>query len=165
MISLARRDLTCYELETRLQEKGYLKPEVRDVLEKAEKLGYLDDERLALAVAQSRLKRYSRRRVRQDMQNRGFAAPVIEQALAAAYSSSAELEQCLLLAKRWRLQDEERWEQRNGTKSSSFENKNGKFSSRELALRQKIAQKLGQRGYSAEMVRTVLERFFEQMEN
>jgi len=39
---LSRRALTHHELKTRLQEKDYEHSEVNDVLEKMEKLGYLN---------------------------------------------------------------------------------------------------------------------------
>lgn len=148
--SLSRRALTHYELETRLKEKGYESSEVNEVLEKMEKLGYLNDQELALTVSQNRLKRYSRRRVLQDLQNRGLETQVIEQALGATYSSDDEFQQCLTLAKRWWVQEGKRWEQRIQEKHSK------RSVPRELWLQQKIAQKLVQRGYPSGMVRNVL---------
>src|SRR5665648_589112 len=110
--ALSRRALTHYELETRLKEKGYEGLEVNEVLEKMKRLGYLNDQELALTVSQNRLKRYSRRRVLQDLQNRGLVPQVVEQALEATYSSDAEFQQCLTLAKRWWVQDGKRWDQK-----------------------------------------------------
>jgi len=147
---LSRRALTHHELETRLKEKGYESTEVNQVLEKMKKLGYLNDQELAFAVSQNRLKRYSRRRVLQDLQKRGFEHQVIEQALGSTYSSVDELQQCLTLAKRWWIQEGKRWDQRicqDGTKKSL---------PRDLSLQQKIARKLVQRGYPSDMVRNVL---------
>src|SRR5665648_48143 len=148
--ALSRRALTHYELETRLKEKGYEGLEVNEVLEKMKRLGYLNDQELALTVSQNRLKRYSRRRVLQDLQNRGLVPQVVEQALEATYSSDAEFQQCLTLAKRWWVQDGKRWDQK--IRQDSLK----KFLSRELALQQKIARKLTQRGYPTDMVRNVL---------
>ena len=147
---LSRRALTHYELETRLKGKGYESSEVNEVLEKMEKLGYLNDQELALTVAQNRLKRYSRRRVLQDLQNRGLVSPVIEQALGSAYSSDAEFLQCLTLAKRWWVQEGKRWDQR------IHQDRTKKSLPLELSLQQKVARKLVQRGYPSEMVRNVL---------
>lgn len=147
---LSRRALTSYELETRLREKGYTSAEVLEVLEKMEKLGYLNDLELALTMAQNRLKRYPRRRVLQDMHNRGLAPQVIEQALSSTYSYEDEYQQCLTLAKRWWAQEGKRWEQkitRDGTKKSL---------PRVLLLQQKVARKLLQRGYPSDMVKNVL---------
>ncbi|MDR3599434.1 MAG: RecX family transcriptional regulator [Desulfosporosinus sp.] len=150
MDCLSRRALTHYELKTRLQEKGYDDSEVNEVLEKMEKLGYLNDLELAMTVSQKRLKRYSRRRVCQDLQNRGLESQVIERVLAVTYSSDEEFQQCLTLAKRWWLQEGKRWEQRIQKKPSQ------RSIPRELWLQQKLAQKLVQRGYPSDMVRNVL---------
>ncbi len=149
---LSRRALTGSELGIRLREKGYAGSEVLEVLEKMEKFGYLNDLELAITVAQNRLKRYSRRRVLQDLQNRGLAPQVIEQALSSTYSFDDEIEQCLTLAKRWWVQESKRWEQRiarDGTKNSV---------PRELWLQQNIARKLFQRGYPSDMVKNVLDQ-------
>lgn len=148
--SLSRRALTHYELETRLKEKGYASSEVNEVLGKMETLGYLNDEELALTVAQSRLKRYSRRRVLQDLQNRGLAPGVVEHALESTYSGDAEYQQCLTLAKRWSVQEGIRWDQRSHQETTK------KTLSRELSLQQKVARKLIQRGYTSDMVKKVL---------
>lgn len=148
--SLSRRALTHSELETRLKGKGYGSSEVREVLEKMEKLGYINDQQLALTVSQNRLKRYSRRRVLQDLQNRGLVPRVVEQALEATYSSEAEFQQCLTLAKQWWIQEGKRWDQR----IHQVKPKNSL--PRELLLQQKVARKLTQRGYPSDMVRNVL---------
>ncbi len=148
--SLSRRSLTHYELETRLKEKGYESSEVNEVVEKMEKLGYLNDQELALRVAQSQLKRYSRRRVLQYLQNRGLPPQVVEYALESTYSSSDEFQQCLNLAKRWWVQEGTRWDQR------THQDKTKKSLPRELSLQQKVARKLVQRGYPSDTVRNVL---------
>ena len=148
---LSRRALTHYELENRLAEKGYEGTEVNEVLRNMEKLGYLNDQELALTVSQNRLKRYSRRRVLQDLQNRGLVPQVIEQALELTYSSDDEFQQCLALAKRWRVQEAKRWDQRIQQDRTTK-----KSLPRELSLQQKVARKLVQRGYPSDMVRNVL---------
>lgn len=147
---LTLRPLTHHELETRLLEKGYESTEVNEVLEKMEKIGYLNDQELALTVSQNRLKRYSRRRVLQDLQNRGIEPEMVEQALESTYSSAAEFQQCLTLAKQWWIRDGQRWDRmlQHDTPKKSLP--------REFALQQKVARKLIQRGYPSDMVRNVL---------
>ncbi|HBP63691.1 MAG TPA: hypothetical protein DD730_05360 [Desulfosporosinus sp.] len=149
---LTRRALTHHELTTRLLEKGYESTEVQEVLEKMEKIGYLNDQELALTISQNRLRRYSRRRVLQDLQNRGLVPQVVELALEATYSSAAEFHQCLTLAKQWWLRESQRWDrmiQQDVPK---------KPLPRELAVQQKVARKLIQRGYPSDMVRNVLSK-------
>lgn len=147
---LARRALTYCELETRLKEKGYESTEINGVLERLLELGYLNDQELALTFSKDRLKRYSRRRVQQDLRNRGLEPELIEQALGSTYSSDDELQQCLAVAKRWWAQEGKRWEQR------IHQDRTQKSLPRELSLQQKVARKLVQRGYPSDMVRYVL---------
>ncbi|HZK54874.1 MAG TPA: RecX family transcriptional regulator [Desulfosporosinus sp.] len=147
---LTRRALTHHELGTRLLKKGYESTEVHDVLEKMEKIGYLNDQELALTISQNRLKRYSRRRVLQDLQNRGLGPEVVEQALESTYSSTAEFQQCLTLAKQWWIRECQRWDRRIQQDSPK------KSLPRELAVHQKIVRKLIQHGYPSDMVRNVL---------
>ncbi len=147
---LSRRALTHYELETRLMEKGYESLEVHEVLEKMEELGYLNDQELALTVSKNRLKRYSRRRVLRDLQNRGLVPQVVEQALRLTYSSDAEFQQCLTLAKRWWVEEGKRWDQK------IHQDRTKKSLPRELLLQQKVARKLVQRGYPSDMVKNAL---------
>lgn len=147
---LSRRALTHYELETRLREKGFETSEIHRVLARLEELGYLNDQELALTVAQNRLKRYSRRRVLQDLKNRGLAPQLIEQALGSTYSSEDELQQCLTYAKRWWIQEGKRWEQRVHAEQTK------RSAPRELWLQQKVSRKLAQRGYPSDMIWNVL---------
>ena len=145
---LSRRALTHYELETRLEKKGFESADIDRVLIKLEEFGYLDDQELALIYSKSRLKRYSRRRVLHDLTNRGIAPQLIEQALGETYSSDEEFQQCLSLAKQWWGQESKRWEQRITEKTRSVP--------RELWLQQKVVRRLTQRGYPSDMVRSVL---------
>jgi regulatory protein len=147
---LSRRALTYYELEIRLKEKGFENSEIYGALERLEKLGYINDQELALTVSQNRLKRYSRRRVLQDLQNRGLAPQLIEQALECNYSSCDEFQQCLALAKQWWIREGKRWEQGIRTEKPK------RTVPRELWLQQKVGRKLIQRGYPSEMIQNVL---------
>lgn len=148
--SLSRRALTCSELETRLKNKGYADGEVKPVVAKLLEWGYLNDQELALAYCQNRLKRFSRRRVHRDLFNRGVASELIEQALEAAYSSADEYRQCSALAEQWRRQEESSWEHMNSTAETRPK------IPRDLRIRQRVFRKLAQRGYSSEMIRSVL---------
>lgn len=147
---LSRRSMTHHELETRLQEKGFESSEIEKVLDRLQKLGYLNDQDFALMYSESRLKQYSRRRVQQDMKNRGLSPQLIEQTLESTYSSAMEYEQCLALAKRWWIQEGKRWEQRRESDHAK------RTVPRELWIQQKVARKLIQRGYPTEFVWKVL---------
>lgn len=143
---LSRRSMTHYELEMRLQEKGFESSEIKGVIDRLVKLGYLNDQEFALMYSRNRLKRYSRRRVEQDMKNRGLGPHLIEQALESTYSVDDEYHQCLKLGKQWWVQEGKCWEKRNEAEPAK------EFFPRELWIQQKVGRKLIQRGYSTELV-------------
>lgn len=143
---LSRRSMTRYELESRLKEKDFHDSEVNKTILRLEEWGYLNDQELALSVCQSRLKRYSRRRVINDLQKRGLSSQMIEHALELNYASKDEYQQCLALAERWWSDEEKRWEQ--GLQSGRIK----KPITRKLWLQQKVSRKLVQRGYPSDMI-------------
>lgn len=147
---VSRRALSQHELEKRLREKGYESSEITVVSVKLQEWGYLNDQELAVMYSKSRLKRYSRLRVQQDMKNRGLVPRLIEQALEETYSKEEEFKQCLILAERWWVQEGKRWEHKNLAKNTK------RTIPRELWLQQKITGKLIQRGYPSDIVRNVL---------
>jgi regulatory protein len=157
---LSRRALTYYELEMRLKDKGYESTEIKEALVKMEELGYLNDQELALTFAQSRLQRYSRRRVVQDLQKRGISPEVIEEVLESMYSSRDEFQNCFLLAQRWWVQEEKHWRQKSekGLIDQSDKKEAKKTIPQELWLERKLARRLLQRGYPSDMVRNILDR-------
>lgn len=148
--SLSRKALTNHELETRLTNKGYESQEINKVIAKLEDYGYLNDQELAMTYSKSRLKRYSRRRVIQDMQNRGIVSHLIEKVLEEAYSRDEEFQQCLSLTQRWWVQEEQHWEEKVSKDPSK------KSLPVEQWVQQKVARKLIQRGYSSDMVRNAI---------
>jgi SOS response regulatory protein OraA/RecX len=81
--ALRHRDRSVAELEARLEERGVEAPERRRALETLERIGYVDDERLA----RSRAARLAGRNagdelIRHDLEGRGIDAAGIEAALA-----------------------------------------------------------------------------------
>jgi len=82
--ALRHRDRSAAELDERLRARGVEEGDRRDVLGTLERAGYLDDERFALARAQSLAQRGAGdARVRDDLERRGVAAETIAAALAA----------------------------------------------------------------------------------
>ncbi|WP_047808317.1 regulatory protein RecX [Desulfosporosinus acididurans] len=148
--SLSRRALTKRELETRLNDKGYESSQIQSVIDKLLGYGYLNDRELALTYAKSRLHRYSRRRVTMDMRNRGIASDLIEQVLEEVYSWDEEAKLCLALAQKWRVQEEQRWEEK------ALKDSEKKTVPQELWVQQRVVRKLIQRGYPSDIVQNVL---------
>ncbi|MDQ7096081.1 RecX family transcriptional regulator [Desulfosporosinus sp. PR] len=147
---LSRRALTTHELEARLSDKGFAGEEIGEAVAKLVDYGYLNDRELALSYVKSRLKRYSRRRVILDMQNRGIASRLIEEVLEEAYSQAEEFQQCLFLARKWWAQEEQHRQEK------ASKDLKGQLIPAELLVQQKVVRKLIQRGYPSDMVRGVV---------
>ncbi|MCR4891197.1 MAG: recombination regulator RecX [Lachnospiraceae bacterium] len=101
---LDRRDMTERELRDRL-EKGYYPEEAIDsAVEAAKKGNYLNDRRYAMQYALERSRRKSRRRIAEDLRQKGISAEEIELALEDISDSDQALLQ-KLIEKRCRQED------------------------------------------------------------
>ncbi|HVJ50512.1 regulatory protein RecX [Desulfitobacterium sp.] len=149
---LSRRALTHYELKLRLEKKEYSETEIQEAMERVEGWGYVNDQVLALSFAQTKLVSSSRKRVKQELLRRGVAPLLVEEALEQVFEPAQELSQCLDLAKKMWTQEGKRWET-----SYQYKKTYAHFP-RELFLKQKIGQKLAQKGYPLEVISRVLEK-------
>ncbi len=82
------------EVEQRLTEKGFAGPVVRSVLSDLERLGYIDDREFARQWAASRVKLrgIGRRRIEQELRNKGVGRESIREALGQAFEDSSEID-------------------------------------------------------------------------
>jgi SOS response regulatory protein OraA/RecX len=82
--TLARGDRTRRELDERLERAGVKVAERRTALETLERIGYVDDERVAVSRAETLAARgHGDDAIRFDLERRGLAAEQVEAALAA----------------------------------------------------------------------------------
>ncbi|MDX6397580.1 MAG: regulatory protein [Gaiellaceae bacterium] len=82
--ALRHRDRSLAELEARLEQRGVEAPERRKALETLERIGYVDDERLARSRADELACRSAGDElIRHDLEGRGIDSTLIETALAA----------------------------------------------------------------------------------
>ena len=82
--SLAHRDRTRRELDERLERAGVDSEEREAALEKLERIGYVDDTRVAVSRAEALAARgQGDEAIRFDLERRGLAAEHVEAALAA----------------------------------------------------------------------------------
>ncbi|MBI1765403.1 MAG: regulatory protein RecX [Acidobacteria bacterium] len=88
---LAAKARSVAQLRERLLEKAESEV-VEQALARLVELGYLNDEEFARSFANSRLsyKPLGRTRLRQDLQRKQLAKPVVEQALETAYTEHSE---------------------------------------------------------------------------
>ncbi|WP_425802306.1 regulatory protein RecX [Desulfitobacterium sp. Sab5] len=151
LIFLSKRALTHYELKMRLEKKGYAEDEISEAMERVEGWGYINDQAYALFFSQSKLSIWSRKRVQQELLRRGINSSIIEDVLDQVFKAEQELFQCLNLAQKMWSQEAQRWET-----SYQFKKTYAKIP-RELFLKQKIGQKLAQKGYPLYVIHQVLE--------
>jgi regulatory protein len=80
--ALRFRDRTAAELEARLEQRGVGEAERVQALETLERIGYVDDERFALARAERLAERGSGDAlIRDDLERRGLATDIVELAI------------------------------------------------------------------------------------
>lgn len=137
---LGERARTTYEVRQKLKKKGFQEEVIEPVLQRMDELGYLDDSGYTAAFIQGRLasKGYGPLRIRQDLQRRGIAAPVVDAALNRLISTEQALDNAVRQAeKRWALLQKERDVRKR---------------------RKKLYDYLLRRGYDFDTVRAALDR-------
>ena len=148
---LSKRALTHYELKIRLEKKGYSEEEISEAMERVEGWGYINDQAYALSFSQTKLSSWSRKRVQQELLRRGVNSIIINDVLDQVFQAEQELSQCINLAQKMWIQEGKRWET-----SYQFKKTYAKIP-RNLFLKQKIGQKLAQKGYSLNVIQQALE--------
>lgn len=148
---LSRRILSRYELVQRLEKKGFSEKEIEAALERLIEWGYINDQEYAQAYCLSKRMNYSRKKISYELKGRGIEEDLIEQALSENYLSGQEAELCLKHAQKFLTEESRRWEN-----SYQYKKSYSKVP-RELFLKQKVGQKLMQKGYPLEMVSQALE--------
>ncbi len=91
--SLAAKAQSVAEIESKLERRGVPADVAASVIADALRLGYLDDATLAGQLARGFLSRgYGRRRAAAALARRGLPAALADEALAAAYGATDEVE-------------------------------------------------------------------------
>jgi regulatory protein len=100
---LTGRALTTGELAARLQRRGHDEAAVAAACRRAADLGYVDDQRTALAWAESaaRTRGLGPRRVREGLARRLLAPEIVEEATGAAFAGGAEADLAREALARW----------------------------------------------------------------
>lgn len=89
---LARNPRSRIELERRLREKNFPDPIIRQVIQRLEEYGYLDDQAFALQWAKDRLTRrgWGPSRLRIELKRKGIAKEWIEETLRELFEERDE---------------------------------------------------------------------------
>lgn len=148
---LSRRSLTRYELEQRLLKKGYSSDDIEGALKRVSEWGYLNDREYAYAYIRTKQVNYSKKRIEVELKRRGLEEELIEETLQEVYLPKQEKELCMRHAQRIWAEEFRRWE-------SSYQYKKSYLTiPRNTVLRQKVGQKLLQKGYPLELIYQVVE--------
>jgi SOS response regulatory protein OraA/RecX len=85
---LAQGDRSAAQVECHLEGRGFAKAAVRTALRTLRRLGYVNDEAVALRMAQARLARrlMAREALSAELDGRGFAAEAVARAVSGAYA-------------------------------------------------------------------------------
>ena len=85
---LARGDRSAVQVERHLEGRGFAKSAVRQALRTLNRLGYVNDEAVALRMARARLARrlMAREALAAELDGRGFAAETVARAVSGAYA-------------------------------------------------------------------------------
>ncbi len=89
---LARGDRSAVQVDRHLALRGFAKAAVRKALRTLDRLGYVNDEAVALRMAQARLARrlMAREALAAELEGRGFAAEAVARAVRGAYAGLSD---------------------------------------------------------------------------
>jgi len=144
---LSRRQLTIFQLTKKLEQKGFTSDEILEALDKLIEWKYLDDHSYAVAYCKNKRDKYSRARIKMELQKAGIDKQIIFVVLENLYISARENKTCLELGQKLFQIEQEKWEKRYKNIS--------KFSF-EIYIKKRIGDKLLQKGYPLDTVRNVL---------
>ncbi len=131
---LARREHSRHELQYKLASRGFEEPEIEDLLSALTAERLLSDGRFAEAYVRSRQQRgMGPLRVRAELRERGVAGELIDDALSRAEDDWLELAR------------------------AQFHKKFSEGAARDYKARAKQARFLQQRGFSGDIIRSVLD--------
>jgi regulatory protein len=147
---LSRRLLTRIEMVQRLERKGYSPTDIENALERLTEWGYLNDHEYALSYTRSKQANYSKKRIEAELKSKGIAEEIVDAALQTSYLPEQEELLCQKEARKLWADESRRWENSYQYKKSYAR------ISREVFLRQKVGQKLLQKGYSLELIYRIL---------
>jgi len=137
---LTYRPRSRHELDEKLREKAFSEDIITIVIDLCARLGYIDDTQFSRqwTLSRIRLRGFGRRRIEQELKNKGIDREIIQQVFADIFVDETEIETAKLVA---------------GKKINTM-----KCVDRE-ARRRRLAGFLERKGFSFEIIRTVLRDF------
>ncbi len=100
---MQKRDYTEHKLKEKLKEGMYPDEAIEEAMDYMKSFRYIDDERYADDYVRYHISDKSRRRIQQDLLQKGISSDLIEKVMESAYSEedeNPELEQCIMILKK-----------------------------------------------------------------
>lgn len=139
--------MTTLQLTKKLEQKGFTSDEMPEVLNRLLEWKYLDDRSYAVSYCKNKRDKYSKARIKMELQKAGIDKEVIFSVLEELYFNAREYTNCLELGQRFFETEKEKWEKRYKHKSKyPFE----------IYMKKKIGDRLLQKGYPLDIVKNVL---------
>ncbi len=125
------------ELQEKLRKKAFSEDIITIVIDICARLGYIDDTQFTLqwTLSRIRLRGFGRRRIEVELRNKGIDREIIREVLTQVFSEGKELETAKLVAEK---------------KISAMKSVD------RVTLRKRLAGFLERKGFSFEIIRTVL---------
>ena len=135
---LTTRDHGCAELEKKLKQKGFDGRDIERVIKECIRMSYLDDERFSLSFMHQLVRKgYGPKRIQQRLHSRGVSMAMIQEVLSRHLPESVQVETCRMAANK---------------KLTSVA-----FVSRSGELKVRLYRFLFGRGFTPEVIRTILD--------
>lgn len=139
--------MTAFQLTQKLEQKDFTSDEITEVLDKLVDWKYLDDRSYAVYYCKNKRDKYSRARIKMELQKAGIDKQIIFSVLEELYFNAREYTNCLDLGQSFFVIEQEKWENRYKNKSKyPFE----------MHMKKRIGDKLLQKGYPLDIVKNVL---------
>jgi regulatory protein len=89
---LTYRPRSRVELETKLRDREFPEAVVREVIDRLAELGYVNDREFARqwAAGRIRLRAFGRRRIEQELRNKGISRDIIQETLSEVFEETPE---------------------------------------------------------------------------
>lgn len=147
---LSRRQVSVFQLQQKLQEKGFSDQESNGAVQRLLEWKYLDDYSYALAYVKSRRGKMSKQKLFLGLTKVGIDKELSQSVLAELWAEENELALCLQMARKLWDAESLQWEKKYKT-SPKY-----RGIPQEVFLKKKVGDKLLMRGYLLPTIKTVL---------
>ncbi len=151
---LSRRQMTVWQLEKKLQEKGFSQEDIRETVNKLIQWKYLDDENYALSYIKSKRDKISKKKMVFGLRQAGIDQELTHKLLDETYGEDKEHQNCFRQALKLWEAERMKWEKRYKD-SPRYQN-----IPQNIFIQKRVGDKLLMRGFPLSIVKSVLADVF-----